>query len=237
MTHLSRLLTNPLRERTAARPSRKLRLEPLEGREAPAVLEFIGMGNDGGKWTNSANFRNTATMMNAAPQTGDKLIFDGAIKNADSTNDNAMIMSLVKITTKGGYNKTIEVGNLMMGVGTVEQDGGTIQAGVGKTLSINTEHEFKNGTIGPGTVDLKANANASFGVDGATLTIDNGLYDVHGTVTWSKSSVIQLKDGGITVSANGVFSAGLLNAGGAIDDAPGSTPANNLFKLAGGTPR
>src|SRR5262245_8048211 len=99
MTSLRRPATPPPDSR------RRLRLEPLEARDAPAVNIWVGPQN--GLWSNAANWS-----LRHSPIASDSLVFSGpgtAGRNTNSVNDLRSV-TVAEVRCQAGFTATITIG-------------------------------------------------------------------------------------------------------------------------------
>ena len=199
----------------------RLCLEPLERREVPASLLWVGPAN--GTFSAQNNWVNEASGVRVAPAAGDNLDFNPAQTNFNQTgantaavDDEPAAFAFGNITLDPAFTATVTIAQRAIMSSTVTLAGGTLQSAAGATVTIGGNLIQNDGTLagtwqigssaqgnsftGAMTIQLNANIQNPVGIVlNAALTVNNG------TLTWPSGDVETGAQAALTINANTTF--------------------------------
>jgi hypothetical protein len=187
--------------RSGAVKRRPLRLECLEGRDAPAA-NLLWIGNAGAAWSVKTNWGDldSGNIAAAAPTSGDNLDFQsGRVTinftgtDATSTDDiNNVTFGSVNVLNAGATNQTITL-NAPLKTANAAFTSGLLEISGAGANSVTVDPGNNAGSVSiigmkfSTNLTLKANVTTTLG--GGAASAFNGNVDNYGTVTWAASDL------------------------------------------------
>jgi RHS repeat-associated protein len=236
------------------RPTRPLKtflpgVEILEGRLAPAIVTWTGLGTTN-NWSQAANWST-----GKVPTAADTVVFDGT-SGKNAIVDAAFAGTVQNLDINNGYTGAVTLNHNLSMLGAFSQNAGTF-AEQANTLSVASNFTSTGGTFDAGTGTLLVNSSAggmahaimvngsltldnlTFGDSGSghkTYTIGSGTtLNVLGTFTMQRSSgttTMTANGGTIAVQGNIVVGAGA--SGGTTDVQFAKTSQGQTYTSTGG---
>ncbi len=210
-------------------PRRKLHLEALEDRTAPAVDFWTNVTGDG-LWKTAGNWST-----GNPPLANDTATFDSTKSNTSATFDtDVTVKAINQLVFQNNYAGTLTLtsGTLSLANGMVHKSNANL-AGAGSIELFGADSNWQNtGTLGISLLHLTV--NSSMTIAGA-MNLNGTSFANDGTLNW-KSNTIKTTAGGLVLNrALSVFRMNPLGVNGLLFDSDLNVNTINLSMLAGST--